>query len=90
MSRIEERMEALELEVISLRKRTQELEEELERHQRLSSPYQPIAPTVPYQPTWVAPNACSICGMKFDGPMGYVCTNPRCPSGVVYCGSGLE
>ena len=89
MSRIEERMKALEFEVIELRKRTEELEEELGLHQRLSAPYQPI--TTPLrQPTWIVPNTCSVCGLKFDGPMGYVCGNPRCPSGVSCCGSSLE
>jgi hypothetical protein len=27
-------------------------------------------------------NSCAVCGMKFDAPMGYVCTNPRCPSSI--------
>lgn len=25
--------------------------------------------------------ACKVCGIIFDGPMGYVCPNMRCPSG---------
>lgn len=27
-------------------------------------------------------NSCKVCGMKFDGPMGYVCGRTDCPSGV--------
>lgn len=27
---------------------------------------------------------CAVCGMIFDGVMGYVCTNINCPSGVRY------
>lgn len=25
---------------------------------------------------------CKVCGIKFDGPMGYVCGNPDCPTAV--------
>lgn len=24
--------------------------------------------------------ACKVCGIKFDGPMGYVCPHPDCPT----------
>ena len=89
MSRMDERMAMLEGELDNLRARVAELEGELEEARRLAAPYQPIT-TPPYQPTWVVPNACSVCGLKFDGPMGYACTNPRCPSGVSYCGSKIE
>lgn len=27
---------------------------------------------------------CRVCGLTFDGPMGYVCPNDRCPSRVWY------
>ena len=34
------------------------------------------------------PNTCSVCGMKFDGPMGYVCMHPGCLSRVT-CGTPM-
>jgi hypothetical protein len=27
---------------------------------------------------------CKTCGMKFDGPMGYVCHHPCCPSRIAF------
>jgi hypothetical protein len=30
-------------------------------------------------PPVIDPNKCSVCGMVFDGPTGYVCGNVRCP-----------
>lgn len=84
-----EKLAMLEGEMDNLRMRVAQLEAELAEERRKSAPYQPIT-TPPYQPTWVIPNSCAVCGLKFDGPMGYVCTNPRCPSGVSYCGSKLE
>ena len=80
---LEQKLERLEKQLSYLERRISELE----RSKRLTDPYQPFMPS-PVQPTWTAhPSACSVCGLKFDGPMGYVCTNPRCPSGVVYCQS---
>jgi hypothetical protein len=51
-------------------------------------------PLMQQEPPWplspahlgVPSNQCAVCNMKFDGPMGYVCPNPNCPSRVV-CGS---
>lgn len=42
--------------------------------------------TTPYQP-WVVPNTqwtknCPKCGINIDGPMGYVCPQPQCPTGL--------
>ncbi len=36
---------------------------------------------VPYMPMLDYP-ACGVCGMKFTGPMSYVCPRTDCPSGV--------
>lgn len=46
----------------------------------------PMPPTGPY----TLNNTCSACGMKFDGPMGYACSRPDCPSGVSYCGTEVK
>lgn len=35
---------------------------------------------VPSTVTW--PSACSVCGLKWDGPMGYCCPRADCPSSV--------
>ena len=84
-----EKLAMLEGEMDNLRMRVAQLEAELELERRKSAPYQPIT-TPPYQPTWVIPSSCAVCGIKFDGPMGYACNNPRCPSGVSYCSSKVE
>lgn len=33
------------------------------------------------QPTWTEPQKCQKCGIQMDGVMGYVCSDPLCPSG---------
>lgn len=45
----------------------------------------PVRPG-PYEvdPSYMQPPSCSVCGMRFDGPMGYVCSRTDCPSGVSY------
>lgn len=35
------------------------------------------------------PNICSVCKVQFNGPMGYVCTHPSCPSRVTSVGLPL-
>lgn len=49
-------------------------------------------PSSPYQP-WTTPNSligsnCPKCGMKMEGIMGYVCSQPQCPTGLggSWCG----
>ncbi len=44
-----------------------------------NQPY-PSLPNWPIYPTFLK-NSCPKCGMIFDGPMGYVCTDPKCPTG---------
>ena len=33
----------------------------------------------PHRPT----SKCTVCGMKFEGAMGYVCMNTQCPTKVM-------
>lgn len=49
---------------------------------------QPMWPT---QPTWSEPNKCQKCGLQMDGVMGYVCSDPLCPSGLgpIICKYGV-
>ena len=51
--------------------------------------YGSLLPIAPVLPT-VVPNRCNVCGITFEGAMGYVCTNPRCPTRVVFKGSTIE
>ena len=69
-----------------LERRIKELEDEIERlkfekNLPKSNPIPLPMPTYPMIPE----THCSVCGMKFDGPMGYVCYHPRCPTGIAYC-----
>lgn len=43
---------------------------------------QPCGCTPPPIVTPVSPG-CPVCGIKFDGPMGYVCPRADCPSAIV-------
>jgi hypothetical protein len=53
----------------------------------------PMKPSFPYQPGFVPiPNdipplvamftTCPKCGLKLDSVMGYVCSQPQCPTGL--------
>jgi hypothetical protein len=37
-----------------------------------------------------ATNSCSKCGLRLEGVMGYVCSQPMCPTGLggVWCSNG--
>lgn len=43
----------------------------------------PVFPEMPVFPT-LNDFSCRECGLIWDGPMGYVCPNPKCPTGVNY------
>lgn len=44
-------------------------------------------PTI--NPPIQSPNHCPKCGIKMEGVMGYVCSQPQCPTGLggVWCNS---
>ena len=59
-------------------------EQNLRLTEALSKSQPPFpAPTVPAGYT---PKSCSVCGMNFNGPMGYVCPRSDCPSRVTCTG----
>ena len=46
-------------------------------------PYGPVNPyTVPVPKINWDIATCPTCGIKLDQVMGYVCSNPRCPTGL--------
>lgn len=56
-----------------------DLERRVARLERAIFPQEHATP-VPFMPTVIlAPNQCEVCGIKFDGGMGYVCPNLLCP-----------
>ena len=55
-----------------LLKRIEELERRISNLERI-----PSLPTVPVTATL---GKCSLCGMDLYGVMGYVCSNPYCPT----------
>ena len=75
MSRMDERMAMLEGEMDNLRMRVAELEAELEAERRKNITYPHLQPLQ-------VPSGCSVCGLKMDGPMGYVCSHPNCPTKI--------
>ena len=47
-----------------------------------SAPYNPM-PTSPYTfPMVDTKPTCPKCGLVFEGTMGYVCSQPKCPTGL--------
>ena len=79
------RMSGMEWEMIldQLEKQTERIDKletrikDLENQKNTS----PIFPNVPVQPR-LDPISCSVCGIRFEGAMGYACMHPRCPSKV--------
>lgn len=54
----------------------------MERNQSVQQPYGPITyPTIPV-PSVEWSNHCPKCGLKLDTVMGYVCSQPKCPTGL--------
>jgi len=38
----------------------------------------PVVPSTPVTPS-IGPTICVKCGMKWEGVMGYICSNSHCP-----------
>lgn len=56
----------------------------LEAGKELKSPsFPPSYPNYPFHPSEAKPK-CRVCGMVFEGVMGYVCPHNNCP-GKVTC-----
>ena len=83
-----DRFNELELEVRELRRKVEALEDFNVDRSRFGvwqpwNPYMPrttTAPDLPYP--FIKQDSCPVCGLKFDGPMGYACNNPKCPTRV--------
>ena len=67
-------------------RRLNERIEALERQQHIGPPSWPIPGVQPQpfptQPTPWDARTCPTCGLKLEGVMGYVCTQPKCPTGL--------
>jgi hypothetical protein len=42
----------------------------------------PVFPFLSDPNNFKIPSSCAKCGIKFDGVMGYVCSQPGCPTGL--------
>lgn len=75
-------MDAVKLR--NLEKRVAELEAKLAALE--VSPWQSPFPNM--QPFTRATSKCSKCGLDLSSPMGYVCSDPCCPTGLgpIMCG----
>lgn len=83
---MESEFKRLEVKFDELLRRIKRIEERLDA---MSHPPQPMPvpetnPFTPYTPP-ISPwdmRTCTKCGLKLEGTMGYVCTQPRCPTGL--------
>ena len=52
-------------------------------------PSTPLTPPYPWPEIKESVKVCTKCGLKLDGPMGYVCSNYPCPCGLggAWCAS---
>lgn len=66
---IEDKLDALEKKVASLEERVRNAEK------FVPGGYWNV-------PQWAVPTACSKCGLKIEGTMGYVCNRNDCPTGL--------
>lgn len=80
---IESKLDELIELVETLTKRVDNIDRNFQEHiDRSSKPYQPVPmPYIPIDnPRTVT--GCSVCGIQFNGPAGYVCSNMKCPTRV--------
>jgi hypothetical protein len=74
-----DKLERLLIEVDSLKRRI----ESLEQNQRVTQPYQPFGIPLPNPNTYQWPtNHCTKCGLQLDKVMSYCCPQPNCPTGL--------
>lgn len=75
------RIVAIEARQADLERRIATLEAEAARQVSWPS----VPPTFPLPNPWPGywvPSSCPVCGIHWEGAMGYVCSNPYCPSRV--------
>ena len=69
--------------IIALESRLAQLEARIAQLESPITVYGPIPSTQTYPiPYNGLPGMCSVCGIKCDGPMGYVCPRGDCPTQV--------
>lgn len=77
---IERRQAEQDARQAALEKRVAELEQQVARQ----VPWWPTHPEVS-DPVMEDVPTCRVCGLRFEGVMGYVCPRSDCPSGISYC-----
>lgn len=92
---LQDRIEHLDKMLVQSMEMNRKLMEKLGDRPVTSLPYpapQPVTVPFPYDPSTpygpIAKN-CAKCGLKMEGVMGYVCTQPQCPTGLggAWCGT---
>lgn len=81
-------IEPLKPDVDGLNRAVKELAERAPKMPPLERVFDRILPQQLPTERYAAPSQCSVCEMKFEGPMGYVCGNAMCPSRVTCGGAG--
>ncbi len=80
-------------EIRGIQEDLRKLQERIERYldfQQIDNPIiDPLIPSTPIDPNPVVAK-CSECGLEMAQVMGYVCSHPKCPTGIggTYCGTG--
>lgn len=69
-------------DVVVLANEVKRLKRELQRLSPKKDDQRIFPQTIPVTPHSIPWNSCSVCGMKFEGPMGYVCPRSDCPTAV--------
>lgn len=88
-------MKSNEERIAELERRVEELERGRTVWPALPVPTFPQPVPFPAQPNGpmgpVTGLACGKCGLRLDGPLGFVCLQPDCPSGLggAWCNAGL-
>ena len=89
---LQDRIEHLDKMLVQSMEMNRKLMEKLGDRPITPLPY-PLPTTQPVWPTINPPIAikdhCHKCGLKMEGVMGYVCTQPQCPTGLggAWCGN---
>lgn len=77
-------------DTVVLANEVKRLKREVERLtvKKIPPPTTPITPWPKSPKDWLY-SQCEVCGMHFNGPMGYVCPRSDCPTAVT-CGGTIK
>ena len=80
----EKKIESIEIRMAAMEQQLENISKRIATMEIAQTPYGPVTSpyTIPHPQIDWGVNKCPLCGLELKGVMGYVCSQPRCPTGL--------